>query len=44
MEIEEATAYLKQFIGKTLRISTTDGRMFAGTMRCTDKVRYLRQK
>jgi hypothetical protein len=38
MDNQEATAWLSQFIGKNLRIHTTDNRIFGGTMRCTDKV------
>lgn len=41
MDNSEATAYLSQFIGQPLRIHTSDGRVFGGQMKCTDKVRYL---
>ncbi|KAF2203955.1 hypothetical protein GQ43DRAFT_388975 [Delitschia confertaspora ATCC 74209] len=37
MDNAEATAYLTQFIGKNLRIHTTDNRIFGGQMKCTDK-------
>jgi small nuclear ribonucleoprotein (snRNP)-like protein len=39
MDPDAATFWLSQFIGKTLRIHASDGRVFAGTMKCTDKVR-----
>ena len=39
MDNDEATAYLTQFIGQPLRIHTSDGRVFGGQMKCTDKVR-----
>jgi hypothetical protein len=38
MENAEATAWLSQFIGKNLRIHTSDDRVFGGQMKCTDKV------
>lgn len=31
--------YLQSFISKTLRITTTDTRVFVGELKCTDKVR-----
>ncbi|KAF1962502.1 hypothetical protein CC80DRAFT_487946 [Byssothecium circinans] len=37
MENDEATSYLTQFIGKSLRIHTSDGRVFGGQFKCTDK-------
>jgi small nuclear ribonucleoprotein (snRNP)-like protein len=39
MDNTEASVYLSQFIGKNLRIHTTDDRVFGGQMKCTDKVR-----
>lgn len=39
MDNDGATAYLTQFIGQPLRIHTSDGRVFGGQMKCTDKVR-----
>lgn len=39
MDNQEATSYLSQFIGQPLRIHTSDGRVFGGQMKCTDKVR-----
>jgi len=38
MENAEASFYLTQFIGKPLRIHVSDGRVFGGQMKCTDKV------
>lgn len=35
----EATEYLTRLLNKTLRIHTTDSRIFVGTMKCTDQVR-----
>ncbi|KAI1464103.1 uncharacterized protein F4812DRAFT_463161 [Daldinia caldariorum] len=32
----EAEAFLKSLLDKTLRIYTTDGRIFIGTFKCTD--------
>ncbi|KAH7134963.1 hypothetical protein B0J11DRAFT_517250 [Dendryphion nanum] len=37
MDKAAATSYLAQFIGKQLRIHTTDARIFGGQMKCTDK-------
>lgn len=31
-------AYLNSLINKTLRVLTTDSRMFVGTFKCTDAV------
>lgn len=39
MDNEQATFWLGQFIGKNLRIYASDGRVFGGQMKCTDKVR-----
>jgi hypothetical protein len=38
MDNEQATFWLSQFIGKNLRIYASDGRVFGGQMKCTDKV------
>lgn len=38
MNNAEATSWLSQFIGKNLRIHASDGRVFGGQMKCTDKV------
>lgn len=38
MNNHEATFWLSQFIGKNLRIHASDGRVFGGQMKCTDKV------
>lgn len=38
MDNAQASFYLSQFIGKPLRIHTSDGRVFGGQMKCTDKV------
>lgn len=37
-EKEEAEAYLQSLINKTLRVYTTDARLFVGTLKCTDPV------
>ncbi|KAM0717509.1 hypothetical protein Q7P37_007361 [Cladosporium fusiforme] len=36
-----ATAYLSTLLNRTLHIHTTDGRMFAGQMKCTDPERNI---
>lgn len=41
MENSEAVSYLQSLLGKQLRITTTDTRMFVGTMKCTDHVTYF---
>ncbi|KAF2727844.1 hypothetical protein EJ04DRAFT_127660 [Polyplosphaeria fusca] len=41
MENAEATAWLSQFVGKNLRIHTSDERVFGGQMKCTDKDRNI---
>lgn len=38
MNNDEAAFWLSQFIGKTLRVHASDGRIFGGQMKCTDKV------
>jgi hypothetical protein len=38
MNNNEATFWLSQFIGKNLRIHASDGRVFGGQMKCTDRV------
>jgi hypothetical protein len=38
MDNASATSWLSQFIGKNLRIHASDGRVFGGQMKCTDKV------
>lgn len=35
----EAEAYLLSLINKTLRVYTSDARLFVGTFKCTDPVR-----
>ncbi|THZ42885.1 hypothetical protein D6C90_05179 [Aureobasidium pullulans] len=37
----EATEYLTRLLNKTLRIHTTDSRIFVGTMKCTDQERNI---
>lgn len=37
-EKAEAEAYLQSLINKTLRVYTTDARLFVGTFKCTDPV------
>ncbi|KAF2657166.1 hypothetical protein K491DRAFT_677490 [Lophiostoma macrostomum CBS 122681] len=41
MDNEQANFYLSQFIGKNLRIHTSDDRVFGGQMKCTDKDRNI---
>ncbi|OAL04440.1 hypothetical protein IQ06DRAFT_290547 [Phaeosphaeriaceae sp. SRC1lsM3a] len=41
MNNDEATFWLSQFIGKNLRIHASDGRVFGGQMKCTDKDRNI---
>jgi hypothetical protein len=41
MDNEQATFWLSQFIGKNLRIHASDGRVFGGQMKCTDKVSLM---
>jgi small nuclear ribonucleoprotein (snRNP)-like protein len=38
----DATFWLSQFIGKNLRVHASDGRVFGGQMKCTDKVSRVR--
>jgi small nuclear ribonucleoprotein (snRNP)-like protein len=38
MDNAQASFWLSQFIGKNLRIHTSDNRVFGGQMKCTDKV------
>jgi hypothetical protein len=40
MDDREGRVYLSRFIGKNLRIHTSDHRVFGGQMKCTDKVRF----
>ncbi|KAL5423495.1 hypothetical protein PMIN04_003886 [Paraphaeosphaeria minitans] len=41
MDNTEATAYLSHLIDQPLRIHTSDGRVFGGQMKCTDKHRNI---
>ncbi|KAH9882407.1 hypothetical protein J1614_000643 [Plenodomus biglobosus] len=41
MDTEQSALWLSQFIGKNLRIHASDGRVFAGQMKCTDKDRNI---
>ncbi|OAL43094.1 hypothetical protein IQ07DRAFT_303553 [Pyrenochaeta sp. DS3sAY3a] len=41
MDNEQATFWLSQFIGKNLRVHASDGRVFGGQMKCTDKDRNI---
>ncbi|KAH7079460.1 hypothetical protein FB567DRAFT_551895 [Paraphoma chrysanthemicola] len=41
MNNAEATFWLSQFIGKNLRVHASDGRIFGGQMKCTDKDRNI---
>lgn len=38
MEEQQAVQYLDSLIGQTLRVRTTDTRIFVGTFKCTDAV------
>lgn len=38
MDQSEAVQYLDSLIGQTLRVHTTDTRIFVGTFKCTDAV------
>lgn len=38
---EEANAFLESLLNKTLRVYTTDTRIFVGQLKCTDKVQYI---
>lgn len=38
MDEMQAIRYLESLIGQTLRVHTTDTRMFEGTFKCTDAV------
>lgn len=37
----QATAYLTSFLNKTLRIHISDGRVFVGQLKCTDRERNI---
>ncbi|KAK8196056.1 hypothetical protein M8818_007208 [Zalaria obscura] len=41
MANEEATQFLTSLLNKTLRLHTTDSRMFVGQLKCTDKDRNI---
>ncbi|KAJ5327052.1 hypothetical protein N7541_010134 [Penicillium brevicompactum] len=41
MEDNQATQYLEGLLGRTLRIHTTDTRMFIGLFKCTDAERNI---
>ncbi|KAL5115607.1 hypothetical protein ACEQ8H_006494 [Pleosporales sp. CAS-2024a] len=41
MDHAAATAWLEQFIGKNVRIHASDGRVFGGQIKCTDKDRNV---
>jgi small nuclear ribonucleoprotein (snRNP)-like protein len=36
-QVEEARALLSHYLGKSLRVHTTDQRVFVGQMKCTDR-------
>ncbi|KAH9892965.1 Sm-like ribonucleoprotein [Xylariomycetidae sp. FL2044] len=40
-EKAEAESFLKSLLNKTLRVNTTDGRIFVGTFKCTDTHRNV---
>lgn len=39
MDNSKEVQYLQSLLGRTLRVHTTDTRMFVGTFKCTDTVR-----
>ncbi|RMJ21519.1 hypothetical protein PHISP_07605 [Aspergillus sp. HF37] len=41
MDQSEAVQYLDSLIGQTLRVHTTDTRIFVGTFKCTDAERNI---
>ncbi|KAL2216626.1 LSM domain protein [Thermoascus aurantiacus ATCC 26904] len=41
MDNAQAVSYLESLIGRTLRVHTTDTRMFVGTFKCTDMDRNI---
>lgn len=43
MDQSEAVQYLDSLIGQTLRVHTTDTRIFAGAFKCTDAVSRCRK-
>ena len=40
-EASNPAAFLYKYLGKTLRVHTTDKRVFVGQMKCTDRVRLF---
>lgn len=43
METGHAVQYLEGLLGRSLRVHTTDSRMFVGIFKCTDAVSSFRQ-
>lgn len=41
MDSQQAVQYLESLIGQTLRVHTTDTRLFVGTFKCTDAARNV---
>ncbi|KAL2013183.1 hypothetical protein VTN00DRAFT_708 [Thermoascus crustaceus] len=41
MDNSQAVSYLESLLGRTLRVHTTDTRMFVGTFKCTDTDRNI---
>ncbi|OJJ46948.1 hypothetical protein ASPZODRAFT_131864 [Penicilliopsis zonata CBS 506.65] len=41
MDASKATRYLESLLGQTLRVHTTDTRMFVGIFKCTDADRNI---
>ena len=39
MDKDQAVEFLESLLGKSLRVHTTDTRMFVGIFKCTDAVR-----
>ena len=42
MDKDEAQTYIESLLNKNLRITATDGRLFWGSLKCTDAVRSPR--
>lgn len=40
MDNERAVTYLDSLLGRTLRVHTSDTRIFVGEFKCTDRVSY----
>lgn len=40
-EIDDPVGYLSSMVNRTLHVHTSDGRMFVGQMKCTDRQRNI---